>query len=116
MRRLSMLPLLMLSLLCSGGTGGARAAAPDADSCWANWSAAAPIVHREALRPAKELRSLGEKHGQVLNITLCAEQGRFVDRLLILGAAGKVENITLDARDGRDVRDNAIGNHADARR
>ena len=69
------------------------------DRCWADWSTAAPVVHRESLRPAKDVRALtAQAQGQLLNITLCEEHGRFVYRLLILRAGGTVEALTVDAR------------------
>jgi uncharacterized membrane protein YkoI len=79
----------------------AQAKAPAVENqCWADWSAAAPVVHREALRPAKDVRELAQQanKGQLLNITLCAEQGKYVYRLLILKTAGTVEAVTVDAR------------------
>ena len=100
---------LLLSLCLVGATmawpAGGRASAPAApapvqNQCWSDWSTAAPVVHREALRPAKDVRELAQKNnkGQLLNITLCAEQGRYVYRLLILKTAGTVEAVTVDAR------------------
>lgn len=70
------------------------------NQCWSDWSKAAPVVHREALRPAKDVRALAQTNaqGQLLNITLCAEQGQYVYRLLILRSAGTVEAVTVDAR------------------
>jgi uncharacterized membrane protein YkoI len=95
---------LLTSLLHSFtvvSTAPALASAPPIENhCWADWSTAAPVVHREALRPAKDVRDLAQKNtkGQLLNITLCAEQGKYVYRLLILKTAGTVEAITVDAR------------------
>lgn len=73
---------------------------PTAERCWADWSTAAPVVHRESLRPAKDVRALTAQanSGQLLNITLCEHGGRFVYRLLILRAGGTVEALTVDAR------------------
>lgn len=96
---LTSLPILFMALVA--GTGPARAATPaNEDRCWADWSAAAPVVHRESLRPAKDVRALAQKssQGQLLNITLCEEKGRFVYRLLFLRSAGTVESLTVDAR------------------
>ena len=81
--------------------GTAHAAAPMGESrCLEDWTAAAPIVHREALRPAKDVRVLAQKNspGQLLNIKLCHEQGRYVYRLTILRTAGTVDTLTVDAR------------------
>ena len=77
------------------------AAAPVAESrCLEDWTTAAPIVHREALRPAKDVRVLAQKNspGQLLTIKLCQEQGRYVYRLTILRTAGTVDTLTVDAR------------------
>ena len=96
-----LLASLLLSLTVLAAAGGAHAAAPaQEDRCWADWSAAAPIVHRESLRPAKDVRSLAQEtnQGQLLNITLCAQKGQYVYRLLILRTVGTVEALTVDAR------------------
>jgi hypothetical protein len=106
-----MRPLLatLVTLFSVLAAGLAHAATPvvagSEDRCWADWSAAAPIVHRESLRPAKDVRELVQQglvkkanQGQLLNITLCEERGQFVYRLLILRTAGTVETVTVDAR------------------
>ena len=95
---------LALSLLLAvtvAQTAMAHAATPAGgdDRCWADWSTASPIVHREALAPAKDLLALAQVKGQVLTITLCEQKGRYVYRLRILRAAGTVETVTVDARD-----------------
>ena len=80
--------------------GTAHAAAPVGDAqCLEDWTAAAPIVHREALRPAKDVRVLAQKNspGQLLTIKLCQEQGRYVYRLTILRTVGTVDTLTVDA-------------------
>ena len=102
MRPLLTSMLLLCSVLSTGAApmpAHATAAAVQ-NQCWADWSTAAPVVHREALRPAKDVRDLAQKNssGQLLNITLCAEQGKYVYRLLILKTAGTVEAVTVDAR------------------
>ena len=69
--------------------------------CWADWSTAAPVVHRESLRPAKDVRAQAQRKApgqQLLNITLCEESGRYVYRLLFLRAGGTVETLTEDAK------------------
>ena len=91
----------MLLLSTASAAIMAHASAPvNEDRCWADWSAAAPIVHRESLRPAKDVRALAQQtsRDQLLNITLCEEKGQFVYRLLILRSAGRVEALTIDAR------------------
>lgn len=98
---LTSLPLLCSVLLTvAAPVAGHAKPAPVENQCWADWSAAAPVVHRESLRPAKDVRELAQKNtkGQLLNITLCSEQGKYVYRLLILKTAGTVESVTIDAR------------------
>ena len=91
--------LLAAALALVLGAPAEAIASPDSQ-CWADWSAAAPIVHKEKLMPAKDLRGLMEarKTGQLLTITLCQEKGKYLYKLVILGAAGRVENLTVDAR------------------
>lgn len=103
MRRLLTTSLLLLMAFSAGGARASTLAAED--RCWADWSAAAPVVHREALRPAKDVRALLQQdlarknsQGQLLNITLCEEKGKFVYRLLILRSAGTLDAVTVDAR------------------
>ena len=69
------------------------------EQCFQDWSEAAPVVRKEALRSAKDVRDLARKHrkGQVLTITLCQDSGKYVYKLVILGEAGRVENVTVDA-------------------
>jgi uncharacterized membrane protein YkoI len=100
MRPLIATLLPLLTVLWTAMPSAHATAAPGADHCWADWSAAAPIVHRESLRPAKDVRALAQKtsQGQLLNITLCAAQGKYVYRLLFLRSAGTVESVTVDAR------------------
>ena len=96
-----LLASLLLSFTVLSAADTVRASTPALeDHCWADWSAAAPIVHRESLRPAKDVRAMAQKtnQGQLLNITLCAEKGKYVYRLLILRTAGTVEALTVDAR------------------
>jgi uncharacterized membrane protein YkoI len=96
----SLLLLCTVAFTASAPLAAHASATALADQCWADWSTAAPVVHRESLRPAKDVRDLAQKNssGQLLNITLCAEQGKYVYRLLILKTAGTVEAVTVDAR------------------
>ena len=93
-------PVVLTVALPVAGHASAPAMPAIENQCWSDWSAAAPVVHREALRPAKDVREQAQKSnsGQLLNITLCAEQGKYVYRLLILKTAGTLEAVTIDAR------------------
>jgi hypothetical protein len=76
------------------------AAGPVADRCYADWSDAAPVVRREALVPTMDLlqQARARKMGDLVRITLCEQQGRFVYRLVVLQAKGQFTNLTVDAR------------------
>jgi hypothetical protein len=78
----------------------ARASAPPADGCFEAWSMAAPVVQREALTPVRDLHTQARQRnlGDVVRVTLCAEQGRFVYRLIVREPKGRVIPMTVDAR------------------
>lgn len=69
--------------------------------CWADWSEAALIVRREALTPVERVNKLArERHpgAEVIKVTLCEEQGKFVYRLLLRERQGQIKSELLDAR------------------
>ena len=39
--------------------------------------------------------------GQIIHASLCEEGGRFIYRLVVLGAKGDVSNVTVDALTGQ---------------
>lgn len=84
------------ALLAWAGLG---AAGEPESRCWSDWTTAAPVVRREALRPAKEATALAQAKvpGRMLTISLCEDQGRYVYRMLILSPAGTVLTVTEDA-------------------
>jgi hypothetical protein len=76
-------------------------AAASSERCWADWSTAAPIVRREALVSTKDLHDLARAKnlGNVVRITLCETDGRFVYRLVVIEPArSAVSNVVVDAR------------------
>jgi uncharacterized membrane protein YkoI len=72
----------------------------NADRCYADWSDAAPVVRREALLPTEMLLQQARlrKLGDLVRITLCEQQGRYVYRLVVASAPGRLRNMTVDAR------------------
>jgi uncharacterized membrane protein YkoI len=69
--------------------------------CWADWSEAAVIVRREALMPVERVSKMaGAKHpdAEVIKVTLCEDQGKFVYRLLLRERQGQLKSEVLDAR------------------
>ena len=77
----------------------AQASAPS-ESCFAAWSDAAPVVHREALTAVREIHAQARQRnlGDVVRVTLCTEDGRFVYRLIVREPQGRVVPMTVDAR------------------
>ena len=71
-----------------------------AGSCYANWSVAAPIVHKEGLATVESLFQLAQSKisGHIVKTTLCEEEGGFVYRLIIRDHEGRLTNKTVDAR------------------
>ena len=69
-------------------------------TCYGEWSDAAPIVAREQLRAVREVQELARSHvpGDLIRITLCREDERFVYRVLIRDLHGRISNLKLDAR------------------
>jgi len=92
---------LVLAAICIAASASAGAAAAhDSDKCYPEWSDAAPIVKRERLVTAKDLHEQARKRhlGEPIRIMLCEEQGRYLYRVVLQDAHGKVRNVTLDAR------------------
>lgn len=71
-----------------------------AERCYADWTDAAPIVKREALTSAKEVRrqAAARDLGALVKITLCDTGGGFIYRLVFFETSGGVRNLTVDAR------------------
>jgi hypothetical protein len=93
-RRLGLALLAMFTL-----SGGVKASTPT-DSCFSAWSDAAPVVHREALTAVRDIHAQARQRnlGEVVRVTLCTEEGRFVYRLIVREPKGRVVPMTVDAR------------------
>ncbi len=78
---------------------GVQASTPP-NGCFAAWSDAAPVVHREALTAVRDLHIQARQRnlGDVVRVTLCTEEGRFVYRLIVREPHGRVVPMTVDAR------------------
>jgi hypothetical protein len=69
--------------------------------CWTDWSEAALIVRRETLVPIERVSKLASaKHpgAEIIKVTLCEEQGKFVYRVLLRERQGQLRSELLDAR------------------
>lgn len=79
------------------GSGPARG---ESTTCFENWSDAAAIVAKEALRPVSEIGRLTRQQtaAVLVRTTLCNENGRYVYRLVLRHGNGALRNLTVDAR------------------
>ena len=68
--------------------------------CFNGWSDAVPVVEREALTPVRELHTQARQRniGEIVRITLCSDNGRFVYHLLVRQPPGRVVQMIVDAR------------------
>jgi uncharacterized membrane protein YkoI len=87
-------------IVACGLSAAPAAASPQTARCFDNWSEAALIVGREALTSAKTVHEAARERrmGDLVRITLCQEAGRYVYRLVLHVPAGRVVNMTVDAR------------------
>jgi invasion protein IalB len=94
--------LFATASVCAGAQASSQATVTPstADSCYTDWSTAIPIVQREALAAVREVHAQARVHkvGDVVRVTLCTEQGRFVYRLVVREPQGRVVPMTVDAR------------------
>jgi hypothetical protein len=92
-----MLRLIFVIVMFMAALAPIRASA---DQCYASWSVAAPIVHKERLTTVEKLSKLAQSRiaGSIVKTTLCHEKGAFTYRLIIRDPAGRLMNRTVDAR------------------
>jgi uncharacterized membrane protein YkoI len=67
------------------------------------WRQAGDIIRENGLKSGKDVydRIKQEKQGEIITANLCEENGRFVYRIVLLSAQGKVTNLSVDARSGQ---------------
>jgi len=89
-----------LAVILAGLTLGGAARAAEADRCFADWSSAAPVVQAERLASVRDLHDQARQHrlGDLVRVTLCAEHGNYVYRLLIREPSGNIATLIVDAR------------------
>ena len=95
-----LISLLKLAALALVLALPARAAPPEAASCFDDWSDAAPVMLQEGLLGTRELHELARRRlpGDLVHITLCQEGSRYIYRLLMRDARGRLNTVTVDAR------------------
>lgn len=76
------------------------ASANPPERCYADWSQAAEIVRAQALVTAKDVheRARTGRIGDVVRMTLCEDNGRFIYRLVVREEKGQVVKLIVDAR------------------
>jgi len=80
-------------------TSGSQA---EEQNCLA-WSAAGPVIAAHSLLPANVVYQMVQSRtgGQIIHASLCQDGGRFIYKLVVLGAKGDVSNVTVDALTGQ---------------
>jgi uncharacterized membrane protein YkoI len=68
-----------------------------------DWSKAGSVIAQNSLLPANIIYQMVQKRlgGKIVNQALCEAGGRFVYKLVVLGATGEVTNVTVDASTGQ---------------
>ena len=68
-----------------------------------DWSKAGPVIAQNSLVPANVIYDKVQKRmgGKIVNQALCQAGGRFVYKVVVLGATGEVTNVTVDASTGQ---------------
>jgi hypothetical protein len=94
--------LIATASVCAGAEASPQTtvSTTTTDSCFSDWSAAIPVVQREALAAVRDVHAQARvrKVGDIVRVTLCTEQGRFVYRLVVREPQGRVVPMTVDAR------------------
>ena len=91
-------------LLSFGSSLAPAHAVPDTtNTCFSNWSDAAPIVASEGLLAASEVQRMSRRTlpGDVVRITLCREDAGYVYLLLLRDGHGRISNLKIDAHGDR---------------
>lgn len=75
----------------------------DAHAGCVNWKEAGNLIKQNSLVSGKDVydRIKQKSQSQIITASLCQEDGRFVYRIVLLSPAGKVTNVSVDARTGQ---------------
>lgn len=71
-----------------------------AESCFADWSVAAPIVKTEGLATVEQLSQLARSSGsgEIVKTTLCRSDAGYVYRVVLKDGKGQLKTLSVDAR------------------
>ena len=94
----TVLQVLVAGVACCGFVSVATAAV--GDRCFADWSTAAPVVQAEALASARDVHEQARRQriGDIVRMTLCTDQERFVYRLMVRDSRGAMRVVVVDAK------------------
>lgn len=87
----------LLAALITMAAGAAHAAD---ERCYTTWSEAAPVVRAQGLLDMETLiarATPGHLGGELVKTTLCNVQGRFIYRLVVREAKGRLRMVAIDA-------------------
>jgi uncharacterized membrane protein YkoI len=92
------LAVLILVLLVPSPAGQLLA---DATVCIDDWSTAVPVVREEGLAPVETVTQLAKTRldGDIVKVTLCKVDERYVYRLLVRSSNGKMAPVIVDAKE-----------------
>lgn len=79
------------------------AAVQAADGNCVPWKEAADTIAKNSLLPANVIYQMVQSRvgGQIIHASLCDEGGHYFYKLVVLGAKGDVNNVTVDALTGQ---------------
>ncbi len=79
---------------------GAVTSAHAGESCFADWSVAAPVVKKEGLATVEQLSQLAKSSGSgdIVRTTLCQDKGDFTYRIVVKDGKGQLKTLNVDAR------------------
>jgi uncharacterized membrane protein YkoI len=72
-----------------------------AELCIDDWSTAVPVVKEEGLATVTAVAKLARDRfkGDIVKVTLCQRDGRYVYRILMRGANGRLVPVIVDAKE-----------------
>ena len=96
----AVLSVIGLTVALVAATGPLRAAPLADGACFADWSDAAPVVVSERLLAARDVQEMARRQraGDLVRITLCRENARYVYRLILRDDKGRLSNLKIDAK------------------
>jgi hypothetical protein len=91
------LVIALVILLLPASAQSARTA----ELCIEDWSTALPVVKEEGLATVAAVAKLARERfkGEIVKVTLCQRDSRYVYRILMRGANGRLARVIVDAKE-----------------